>query len=175
MFSKFFEFVGESSQKDIHSMEEFLGYCSGKSFLNGLYRIHYTADIPKWNDIVGKSFPKFAGKIKTFGYDWLGNHFALDMYRNIVLLFEPGARGVFNVNADFVNFHNETMLEYTEECLAESYFTDWYEANNKYKLLHSECVEYKVPLFLNGREELDNLEVSDMEVYWEIMMPLINL
>ena len=51
------------------------------------------------------------------------------------------------------------MLEYTEECLAESYFTDWYEANNKYKLLHSECVEYKVPLFLNGREELDNLEV----------------
>ena len=56
MFSKFFAFVGESSQKDIHSMEEFLGYCSGKSFLNGLYRIHYTADIPKWNDIVGKSF-----------------------------------------------------------------------------------------------------------------------
>ena len=57
-FITFFVFVGESSQKDIHSMEEFLGSCSGKSFLNGLYRIHYTADIPKWNDIVGKAFPK---------------------------------------------------------------------------------------------------------------------
>ena len=175
MFRKFFEFAGENNKQNMQSTEEFLEYCSGKSFLNGLYRIHNTEDIPKWNDIVGRAFPKFAGKIKTFGYDWLGNHFALDLDRNVVLLFEPGAGEVFNVNEDFINFHNKTMTEYTEECLAELFFDDWYEANDKYQLLHNECVGYKVPLFLNGSEELDNLEVSDMEVYWEIMAPLINL
>lgn len=36
-------------------------------------------------------------------------------------------------------------------------------------------LQIKVPLFLNGEDELDNLEVSDMEVYWEIMMPLLHL
>lgn len=122
MFRKFFEFVGESTKQDIRSVDEFLEYCSGKSFLNGLYRIHDTADIPKWNDIAGRVFPEFAGIIKVFGYDWLGRHLS-----------------------------------------------------GHYELLHSQCAGYKVPLFLNGQDTLDNLEVSDMEVYWEIMAPLINL
>ena len=50
MFHKFFDFVGENDIKDSGSIQEFLEQCSGKSFLNGLYRIHFTADIPKWND-----------------------------------------------------------------------------------------------------------------------------
>ncbi len=29
--------------------------------------------------------------------------------------------------------------------------------------------------FLNGKDGIENLEVSDMEIYWEIMAPLINL
>ena len=90
MFRKFFEFVGESTKQDIRSVDEFLEYCSGKSFLNGLYRIHDTADIPKWNDIAGRAFPEFAGIIKVFGYDWLGRHFAVDSRDNTILLLEPG-------------------------------------------------------------------------------------
>ena len=90
MFRKFFEFVGESTKQDIRSVDEFLEYCSGKSFLNGLYRIHNTADIPKWNDIAGRAFPEFAGIIKVFGYDWLGRHFAVDSRDNTILLLEPG-------------------------------------------------------------------------------------
>ena len=42
-------------------------------------------------------------------------------------------------------------------------------------LKHSECVGYKVPIYLNGKDEVSNLEVSDMEVYWGIMAPLMNL
>ena len=91
MFHKFFEFTGEKNKQEIQSAEEFLEYCSGKSFLNGLYRIHNTEDIPKWNGIVGKAFPEFSGRIRTFGYDWKGNQFALDTDRDVVLLFEPGS------------------------------------------------------------------------------------
>ena len=49
------------------------------------------------------------------------------------------------------------------------------EKQEHYVLKHNECAGYKVPLFLNGDDVVDNLEISDMEVYWEIMMPLINL
>lgn len=115
MFRKFFEFVGESTKQDIRSVDEFLEYCSGKSFLNGLYRIHNTAD------------------------------------------------------------HNTEIAEFSDDCLAAGFFSEWYEASGHYELLHSQCAGYKVPLFLNGQDTLDNLEVSDMEVYWEIMAPLINL
>ena len=175
MFRKFFEFVGENDIKDSSSIQEFLEQCSGKSFLNGLYRIHFTADIPKWNDIVGRAFPKFSNIIKVFGYDWLWRHFAIDSRNGTILLFEPGTGEVLSIPVNFVDFHNTEIAEFSEECLAANFFSEWYEASDHYELPHNKCVGYKVPLFLNGEDVLDNLEVSDMEVYWEIMEPLINL
>ena len=169
MFHKFFEFTGEKNKQDIQSVEEFLEYCSGKSFLNGLYRIHNTEDIPKWNGIVGKAFPEFSGRIRTFGYDWKGNQFALDTDRDVVLLFEPGSGKVSDLKEDFAAFHNEIMPENREECLDESFFEEWYKANDRNQLLHDKCIGYKVPLFLNGNKELDNLMVYAMELYWEVM------
>ena len=59
--------------------------------------------------------------------------------------------------------------------MAANFFSEWYEASDYYELPHNKCVGYKVPLFLNGEDVLDNLEVSDIEVCWEIMEPLINL
>ena len=111
MFHKFFDFVGENDIKDSGSIQEFLEQCSGKSFLNGLYRIHFTADIPKWNDIVGRAFPKFANIIKVFGYDWLGRHFAIDSRNGTILLLEPGTGEVLSISVNFVDFHNTEIAE----------------------------------------------------------------
>jgi len=33
---------------------------------------------------------------------------------------------------------------------------------------YGECIGHKVPLFLNGSDTIDNYEVTDMEVYWEL-------
>lgn len=38
---------------------------------------------------------------------------------------------------------------------------------------HDKCVGYKVPLFLNGEDNISNLELSDIEVYWGIMGQMI--
>ena len=59
--------------------------------------------------------------------------------------------------------------------IRHGYFNDWFEASGHYMLKHNECVGYKVPIYLNGKDEVSNLEVSDMEVYWGIMAPLMNL
>ena len=117
----------------------------------------------------------FANIIKVFGYDWMGRHFAVDTRNGTVLLMEPGTGEVLSLPTDFVDFHNTEIVEFSDDCLAAGFFSEWYEASGHYELLHSQCAGYKVPLFLNGQDTLDNLEVSDMEVYWEIMAPLINL
>lgn len=31
-----------------------------------------------------------------------------------------------------------------------------------------ECAGYRIPLFLDGEDSLENMEVSDMEVYWDM-------
>ncbi len=36
------------------------------------------------------------------------------------------------------------------------------------------CAGYKIPLFIGGNDTVDNLELSDIYVYWEICSQLKN-
>ncbi len=175
MFEKFFNFVGIPNDISIQNNNDFLKVCSGKSFLNGLYRIHRIEDIEKWNEIIGKTFPPAKDQITVFGYDWLGRTFAIFYQTNTVLMFEPGTGEAFDTDINFNDFHNEEIPKKHLVCLASEYYDKWRLENDNYVLPHNKCVGYKIPLFLNGKDTIDNLEISDMEVYWEIMMPLINM
>jgi Domain of unknown function (DUF1851) len=31
-----------------------------------------------------------------------------------------------------------------------------------------QCVGYQVPLFLGGKDSLENLEITDLDVYWSL-------
>jgi len=175
MFTAFFNFVAITDNNNIKSADEFLKIYSGATFLNGLYRIHNSNEVVKWNEIVGKSFPPHFGKINVFGFDWLGRNFAFDITTGGLLLFEPGTGEVLDIPAEFIEFHNVLMPKYTQDCLASDFFYIWREVNGNIVLPHNKCVGYKVPLFLNGKDTVENLELSDMEVYWEILMPLMGL
>ena len=175
MYENFNEFIKNNEKLDIKSEREFLEVYNGKSFLNGLYRIHNLEDREKWNEIIGKTFPPAMGKIMVFGYDWLGRSFAIYNETDTVLMFEPETGEAFDTDFNFYDFHNKEIPTNHLVCLASEYYEKWRKANNNYILPHNKCAGYKVPLFLNGKDVVENLEISDMEVYWEIMMPLINL
>lgn len=68
----------------------------------------------------------------------------------------------------FSRFHDAELVDYAEEALAVSYFSKWREAGGTSPAL-SECIGYKKPLFLGGADEVDNLELTDLDVYWTIM------
>ena len=68
MYENFNEFIKNNEKLDIKSEREFLEVYNGKSFLNGLYRIHNLEDREKWNEIIGKTFPPAMGKNNGF---WL--------------------------------------------------------------------------------------------------------
>ncbi|MCR5738162.1 MAG: DUF1851 domain-containing protein [Eubacterium sp.] len=175
MFDEFLKYTNSDVvMEEIKDDNQFLKKMFGKSFFNGMYRLFETTDIEKWNDIVEKTFGQYKGKINVFGYDWLGRIFAVNKQTNTILLFEPGAGTVLNIPVGIEEFHNVEIVEYNEDCLASRAFREWMEKNN-YVLKNNECAGYKVPLFLNGDDVIENMEVSDMEVYWEIMMPLVNL
>jgi hypothetical protein len=42
------------------------------------------------------------------------------------------------------------------------------------KIPYQECVGYRVPLFLNGKDAVSNQELIDTEVYWETQCQLYN-
>lgn len=161
-----------SSQESAIGFNELFGSFNGQSFGEGLYRLHEISEIEKWNDIVSKGFPEFVGRISCFGYDWLGRQFALDNQRiengqAQILMFEPGTGEVLEIPCNFYDFHNEEIPNYHDACLASEFFQNWKETN-KLTLKHDECVGYKIMLFLGGEDTLENLELSDLDVYWEV-------
>jgi hypothetical protein len=145
----------------------------GRTFEGGLYRVHTRVSAHASDAMVRAAFPEFAGRVACFGYDWLGRQFATDTTRGTeedreVLMLEPGTGEALEIPVSFSKFHDEELVDYGEEALARSFFTQWRESGGEAPQL-SECVGYRRPLFLGGEDVIANLEVSDLDVYWTIM------
>lgn len=152
-------------------MDEF----SGCSFEGGLYRVHELATGIAGQKLAVAGFPELAGRVSVFGFDWLGTQAALDFGRMRdeapqVLLLEPGTGQALEVPVDVVRFHDEEIVDRRDSALASHFFAEWLDANpTNPGLKFRECVGYRVPLFLGGTDTIDNLELVDFEVYWDLL------
>lgn len=150
-----------------------LDVAGGRTFEGGLYRVHTRASGLASDGLVRAAFPEFAGRLTCFGYDWLGRQFATDEGRGSgddpeVMMFEPGTGEALEIPVPFSRFHDEELVDYTEEALARSFFEEWRHSGGPSPKF-SECVGYRRPLFLGGKDVVENLELSDLDVYWTLM------
>lgn len=175
MFEKFFEFVGSHPDKRIESPDMFLETVAGNSYFNGMFRFFKIEQKNKWKEIVTEYYSAYSNKIEVICYDWLGRVFALSSLSDSVVLFEPGTGKVYNTDAGIEEFFDSVVVDYTNDCFASDFFNDWYRFSQGYQLKYNECASYIVPLYLNGADSEENLEVCDMEVHWEIMRVAHNL
>ncbi|WP_137935470.1 T6SS immunity protein Tdi1 domain-containing protein [Mesorhizobium comanense] len=161
----------------VKSLNELFSSFSGASFGRGLYRIVRARDLSVWNDRITLGFPAFAGRITCFGYDWLGRTFAVDTERTEegepgVVMFEPGTGEALEVPANVRTFHEMELDEYRDAALASNFHATWL-ANGGAEPAYDQCIGYNVPLFLGGKDGEENLELTDLEVYWHISAQLI--
>lgn len=153
---------------------EFAARWAGCTFERGLYRVHDARSGPKGLQAIEECFPAYRSRAVPFGFDWLGRQLALDPERHegeesLVLLFEPDTGDVFQVPATFRGFHDEELITNTDAALLDVMFGEWARHNETaLPLRHDQCVGYRIPLVLGGRDEVDNLEVIDLEVYWAL-------
>ena len=108
----------------------------------------------------------------NFAYDWLGRIFALDPIRLVgglpaVLMFEPGAGKTLEFPCNLLTFHDNELVDYREEALAEGFQRQWLVKCGVIPK-QDQCIAYKQPLFLGGKDTIENLEISNLEVYWDL-------
>jgi hypothetical protein len=83
-------------------------------------------------------------------------------------MMEPGTGDALEVPWPFALFH-EQLNDLREPGLAAGFFSEWARANpGLVPVKPGECVGYRVPLFLGGKDTVDNLEMIDLEVYWSM-------
>ena len=157
---------------------ESLARYAGATFADGLYRLHPIINIDRFTQIAAEAFPEFESRIICFGMDWLGRQFALDQSRidngaPSVLLLDAGAGEGLEVPATFRSFHNEELVDYADAALAVHLYHEW-RSRGGAAPRSKQCVGYSIPLFLGGRDTVNNLELIDAEVYWGIVGQLRN-
>lgn len=172
MFQKFFAFM-ELPRQDVTGGEELVKKFAGCAFRGGLYRLFETRDIPKWNAIIVEAFPPAEGDVQVFGHDWAGRVFALSLSSGTVVIFDPGTGDALDTEHDLADFHNIDIPEKHRVSLLSESFGEWKAAGGA-EPQYGQCVGFKVPLFLGGQDTVENLEISDMEVYWGIMGQLMD-
>jgi hypothetical protein len=148
---------------------------TGATFGNGIYRVHTVESAAAVLPSVELAHPQMAGRISLFGFDWLGRQYAGPAGGGTganVLLFEPGTGDMLEAPATVADFHDVLLAEFGDDVLAEPYFLAWQDATGGAPLEFGQCVGYTKPLFLGGADELSNLEVSELEVYWSISAQL---
>lgn len=188
MFNNFIEFFKAkpliknytstiSILEKLPEVKYFLESYNGQSFGGGIYRVHDMDKIVKWTRIAEEFHPGLKDKIICFAYDWLGRQFALDFRRIVsnkpqILLLEPGTGQALEIPCDFESFHEQEIVRNHIACLASDFYSSWVNVNDE-ELQTYHCIGYKVPLFLGGSDTIENLEKSDMEVYWSICTQLL--
>jgi len=157
---------------------EIIAAFGGKTFCHGLYRMLRGDEVLAAVTVMEGVFPEFSKRIVPFGYDWLGRYFAVD-FRRIsdglpqVLMLEVGAGEAMQIPTSIEDFHNIELVNHADDALSVPFWNRWRQTNPK-PLAYSECVGYKVPLFLGGADDISNLEIIDLSVYVHICGQLRN-
>jgi hypothetical protein len=160
------EFSGPEVIRGI--VEKYGGY----SFGNGLYRIVSASNYNEWMERISFAFPKDDDVLACFGFDWRGNAFALSSGNPVkgrpsTLLLDIGAASVVQIPYDIEAFHNKEVVGHSESIFDAELYREWLSSGGS-SPSYDECVGYKIPLFLNGSDDLENLELSSLHLYWDI-------
>lgn len=146
----------------------------GRSFAGGLYRIHTEASGTALLQEIDQAFPEAPPHTAPYGYDWLGRQFCAQREdaNAAGLMFDPGAGEVLEIPVPFAAIHDEELVDYGNEALASDFFAAYLASGGQAPSM-TQCVGYRTPLFLGGQDELPNLELIDLEVYWHLTGQLV--
>ncbi len=146
-------------------------------YLNGLYTIVTRDEASRLTKLAESIFPMASGKIAVYAVDWMGRLFATDtstpdsIGAATVACFDFAEPSSFTTQANFEDFHNVVAIDMMAELFNMEQFTQW-TSKNAPPNDETSCIGYKVPLFLGGQDNQDNMERMDRSVYLHMLSEL---
>lgn len=145
----------------------------GMIFEDGLYRIFDNDMALRLGESILPNF-EYLGQIRLFGCDWLGRLFGEFCNGNevSVLLFSYHSMDVYKIPCDISTFHNDVLSDQASQGLEIELWKTWINSNRSRPLSAGECVSLKQYLFIGGELAMSNLDLSNIEVDWDIAMQM---
>jgi len=168
MFSKFLKSFGANKKIKYtdNFYKDFFDNFGGKQFGEGLLNTIRLEDTGKWKEYLVDAFSRLEGKILPFGYTWDGIFFSIDIRDGKMIICDAGASQCFALPVSLKDFLNEYLSDRSADFLNAAEYRQWKSVNGP--VPYGFCAGWRIPLFLNVIDDLENRELCDMEVYWGI-------
>ena len=140
---------------------------------DGVYRIMDGAAARLYGEYLGIMFPDLRGSLDPFASDWLGRIMALRSDLGNVVIAQPARAEVLDLPADLPTFHAEEIVARADAALALVFYREWRTATGRPAPEANECVSHRLPVFLGGADEVGNLDLFEMRVYWASMARIV--
>lgn len=185
-FNKYFKVdsgtkaIGSSPDLDVdNDINKLIKMFGGCSFNSGLYRVLRGDQIASMTRYLRGTFSKFDGPIVAFAYNWSGCTYALNYElsrkdKAEIYLMEPGTGDALEIPFNVLDFHNDVLVNETHAATYLDFFNSWKNESGIGQIGFDQCVGYKTPLFLSGADKVENLELSDLDVYLDICSQLLH-
>lgn len=144
----------------------------GVTFRHGIYRVHTAESAATAKAMANEMFTGIDDSKFFFAVDWKGRQYCWSADVKSVFIYEPAYGEAFDPEMSVAEFHNRLLFEDDGELLCPGEFEQWRDASGVTDLPFDKCVGLTVPLFLGGAEDLDNLSMTDIEVYWSLTAQL---
>ncbi len=165
---------------DVPGAAELVHRFGGTSFNRGLYRILPVENMDRWNQVAWQTWPNLDARFWVIAIDWHGRLYGIDYstaerdergWCMSGLVPHSGKHGEFG--DDLIGFHDIRLVDRMNGAISSGYFAEWLEAGGD-EPAFDQCVNQKIPYFLGGcADEVDDLELSDLDVYWHLSSQLI--
>lgn len=183
MFERFLskypvESRGTGARWDVPELRSIAGYdelwsqVGDAPLCDGLLRLVDAESGRNASSFVREGFPELSTRAVPFAVDWIGRVVAIDLGRPPgLLLIEPGSGQAFEIDESFHDYFDIDLVDDPMTLLESNLFGAWRNAGGLIPT-NGQCVGFKVPLFLGGRGDVPNMEVTDLAVYWDVSAQL---
>ena len=146
----------------------------GTTFSNGLLRIHTFESSNKWTDLLtNKYYKEFSGKLYCFAFNWQGCMFCINSSNTELFIFDPATCEYFSLeNANIEDFFNSIIFDYDDETFITDYFNETLQHLEMNQIEFKNSFGHRKPLFLGGIDDVENYEVIDTEVLWDLQIQI---
>ena len=168
-YSEKYKEIGLVALFNLPELSDLLTTLPGAVFNKGLFKIHNIGSSYFWTQLSFEYFKKYKANSYCFAFDWTGRQYAVNYSNGItkILLLDPATAEVFELESDIKSFLTEELEEFKNGLLEAEKFSVYYSSLSE-EFKFDQCLGFKQFLFLGGKDKLANIELIDMEVYWEL-------
>jgi hypothetical protein len=153
---------------------DFITKHGGKTFDNGLFKIHTFEYLCKWTKLLSEYFKT---EIKSFDMvcfasNWQGLMYCVDYQNKNIIYFDPATCEYFKAEFSLDELFNDILVNSKYDIIFEEY---WKKASKYLKIQRLDyeiSIGHKKYLHLGGKDNIKNLEIVDTEVLWEMQIQI---